>query len=75
MKRRETKMTLITERRSCTSFRTARTDHSIWRQLRHWIELRSQRLDLAELDDHLLADIGVIREAAEHEGAKPFWRC
>jgi uncharacterized protein YjiS (DUF1127 family) len=28
---------------------------------------------LVELSDHLLTDIGVTREQAEREAAKPFW--
>ena len=67
-------MTMITEQRSCISFRAPGAGQSIWRRFRRWIDRRAQRLDLAELDDHLLADIGVTREAVEHEGAKPFWR-
>src|SRR5262245_19455007 len=33
-----------------------------WRQLRRWIARSRQRHALAELDDRLLRDIGVIRE-------------
>jgi uncharacterized protein YjiS (DUF1127 family) len=33
-----------------------------------------QRRRLRELDDRLLADIGVGREAALREARKPFWR-
>src|SRR5262245_44272395 len=33
-----------------------------WRELRRWIARRRQRHALAELDDRLLRDIGVIRE-------------
>jgi len=33
-----------------------------WRQLRRWIARSRQRHPLAELDDRLLRDIGVIRE-------------
>jgi uncharacterized protein YjiS (DUF1127 family) len=32
-----------------------------------------QRQTLAELDAHLLNDIGISREAADRECAKPFW--
>lgn len=32
-----------------------------------------QRRILLELDDRMLADIGVSREEAEAEGRKPFW--
>ena len=33
-----------------------------------------QRQDLRELEDHLLRDIGITREQAQHEASKPFWR-
>jgi uncharacterized protein YjiS (DUF1127 family) len=42
--------------------------------LARWYQRRRQRLDLAELDDHLLADIGVTREEVRRECAVPFWR-
>ena len=34
---------------------------------------RRQRQALLDLDDHLLTDIGLTREAAKHEAKKPFW--
>jgi len=37
--------------------------HARWRQ----------RQALLDLDDHLLADIGVSREQALREARKPFW--
>ena len=43
------------------------------RTTRGWIAWRRQRQDLAVLNDHLLADIGVTREAALREAGKPFW--
>jgi uncharacterized protein YjiS (DUF1127 family) len=39
-----------------------------------WIERWRQRRALAALDDHLLRDLGITREEAERESAKPFWR-
>jgi uncharacterized protein YjiS (DUF1127 family) len=42
-----------------------------------WIERSRQRRrlgELAELNDHLLRDIGVSRDEALREAAKPFWR-
>ena len=33
-----------------------------------------QRLDLAELSDEALKDIGLTRRDVERECAKPFWR-
>lgn len=38
-----------------------------------WREMARQRRQLAELDDRMLADIGVSRSEARHESAKPFW--
>jgi uncharacterized protein YjiS (DUF1127 family) len=50
----------------------------LWPRLRLWRARRRQRQALwaiAESDDrHLLDDIGVSREAALREAAKPFWR-
>jgi uncharacterized protein YjiS (DUF1127 family) len=42
-----------------------------------WIERSRQRRqlgELAELNDHLLKDIGLSRDEALREAAKPFWR-
>lgn len=39
-----------------------------------WYERARQRCRLAQLDEHLLRDIGVDRTAAMEEAYKPFWR-
>lgn len=39
-----------------------------------WYERARQRRSLAELDDHLLRDIGIDRSVAMEEAHKPFWR-
>ena len=42
-----------------------------------WAERRRQRQALASLiesSDHLLRDVGLTREEARREAAKPFWR-
>ena len=39
-----------------------------------WPRRRRQGLDLAELDDRLLADIGLTRADVARETAKPFWQ-
>ena len=36
--------------------------------------MRTRRQQLLELDDHLLADIGVSREQALREAGKRFWQ-
>ena len=46
------------------------------RTIQLWTARRTQRAALGELLDteHLLADIGLTREQALREAAKPFWR-
>ncbi len=38
-----------------------------------WWRMRRERLQLLELDDHMLNDIGLTREEAHREAARPFW--
>ena len=44
------------------------------RNVHEWNERSRQRQALAELDDHLLKDIGISRPAAAVEASQPFWR-
>lgn len=46
----------------------------IVRTISLWVERSKQRHALAELDDHLLHDIGLPRSAARREATKPFWK-
>ena len=39
-----------------------------------WLERARSRRQLAELDDRMLADIGVDRATAQSEADRPFWR-
>ena len=39
-----------------------------------WLNRHQGRRDLSELDDRLLADVGISREDALREAGKPFWR-
>ena len=41
-----------------------------------WLDRSLQRIALHEIadDPHLLRDLGLTREQALHEAAKPFWR-
>ena len=45
-----------------------------WMSVLRLEDRRRQRLALAELDDRLLADIGVSRPRAHRESGKPCWR-
>ncbi len=42
-------------------------------RIRLWIAAATERDALARLDARLLRDIGVTREAAHREAARPFW--
>lgn len=39
-----------------------------------WLERTRSRRQLGELDDRMLADIGVDRATAHREAESPFWR-
>jgi uncharacterized protein YjiS (DUF1127 family) len=39
-----------------------------------WQDRAQQRYRLAEMDDRMLADIGLGRAVAANEAGKPFWR-
>ncbi|MCU0829223.1 MAG: DUF1127 domain-containing protein [Tabrizicola sp.] len=43
------------------------------RRLRAALALHRTRRSLALLDDHLLADIGISRDEAEHEATRRVW--
>jgi len=45
-----------------------------WILIADWIARSRQRQALAELDDHMLRDIGITRVEAARESGKPFWR-
>ncbi len=50
--------------------------HHLWRgcQIIGWRIARQQtRRALAQLDDRMLADVGITREQALREAGKPFW--
>lgn len=47
---------------------------ALLRRLWRWNDRHRQRLDLAELDDRMLQDIGITRRMAERECRKPPWR-
>ena len=53
------------------------TQSNLTATIRLWIMRSRERRHLAELaewDDYVLKDIGVSRETALREAAKPFWR-
>ena len=46
----------------------------LWATLAVWRERSRTRARLADLDDHMLRDIGLDPNLVEHEIRKPFWR-
>ena len=47
---------------------------SVVRNVLQWDQRSRQRQALADLDDHLLKDVGITRSAATGEVRQPFWR-
>lgn len=47
---------------------------SFWSILETWGRRAHQRRQLAQLSERQLDDIGISREQAQQEAAKPFWR-
>ena len=45
----------------------------LWRWLGAVLSVARERRELAMLDDHLLADIGLDRHSAEVESQRAFW--
>ena len=50
------------------------SDFQWFNTLNIWMQRSRQRKDLAQLDQHLLDDLGLTREMVAKEMAKPFWR-
>jgi uncharacterized protein YjiS (DUF1127 family) len=44
------------------------------KKAKFWANRSRQRKQLARLDAHMLADIGITAEQAKVEMAKPFWK-
>jgi len=42
--------------------------------LQRWMDRHSERKQLAQLDDHMLQDLGLTRHQALTEASKPFWK-
>ena len=42
--------------------------------LQRWMDRHSERKQLAQLDDHILQDLGLTRGQAITEASKPFWK-
>src|SRR5258708_4935204 len=60
---------------AATSRATTRSPLELCRAvLPTWLARARERNALSDLDDRLLDDIGLGREAAEREWRKPFWR-
>jgi len=42
--------------------------------LQRWMDRHSERKQLAQLDNHILQDLGLTRGQALAEASKPFWK-
>lgn len=59
---------------SSTSVRPSQSTISLFSTLNIWMQRSRQRKQLAQLDQHLLDDIGLSAEMVAKEIAKPFWK-
>lgn len=66
-------MTTLTNRHAATRSASALTAPGLFRRLRKAAALARQRHALAALDDAMLRDIGLTRDQAMNEAARPFW--
>jgi uncharacterized protein YjiS (DUF1127 family) len=46
---------------------------TIWQRIVAWGRVAGERRRLAELDAHILKDIGLTPEEAHREASRPFW--
>lgn len=61
----------VCPRHTLEPLRLVATLRRLWKR---WNQRHRQRHALAELDDRLLADVGLTRRQAERECRKPPWR-
>ncbi len=47
---------------------------NLYSTLKIWHQRTIQRRQLAQLQDHILEDIGISKEQALAEASKPFWK-
>ena len=59
--------------RSLTRALRHRPRAHLFARLAAMVRLRKERLRLAALDDHMLRDIGLTRDEAQHEAERPAW--
>lgn len=55
------------------SHRLRRTPKRFWAVLKWVVNVARTRKQMAQLDDHILRDIGLTRDEAEAEAARPVW--
>ncbi len=65
-------MTLSIHSQSLRAHGTAQPK-SIWSAIAKMMQVRRQRQHLLQLDDHMLADIGISRSEATAEGRVALW--
>jgi uncharacterized protein YjiS (DUF1127 family) len=67
-------MTTLVHHKQFQSFSLLHTLSVIAGLMQKWIDVAHQRKQLAELDAHMLRDIGIDEEYVRKEINKPFWK-
>lgn len=67
-------MTTLVQHKQSQGFSLLHTFSVINGLMQKWVEVAHQRKQLAQLDAHMLRDIGVDQEYVRKEINKPFWK-
>jgi uncharacterized protein YjiS (DUF1127 family) len=67
-------MTALVHNKQSQSFSLLHALSVISSLIQKWIDVAHQRKQLAELDAHMLHDIGINEEFVRKEINKPFWK-
>jgi uncharacterized protein YjiS (DUF1127 family) len=67
-------MTTLVQHKQSQSFSLLHTFSVISGLMQKWVDVAHQRKQLAQLDAHMLRDIGVDQEYVRKEINKPFWK-
>jgi uncharacterized protein YjiS (DUF1127 family) len=67
-------MTTLVHNKPLQSFSLLHTFSVITGLMQKWIDVSHQRKQLAQLDEHMLRDIGVDQAYVRKEINKPFWK-
>lgn len=66
-------MSTLVMQQKCEKLSVADSILKMFVVAQHWLERNKQRKQLAQLEPHMLKDIGVTENQKKQEVSKPFW--